>query len=303
LATTSAEFGFYPLRLDLIVGNVQIESLPNFSETTEGHESWEGVEKGWIYPGFREERSFTGIRQLPYASRVFGLPKTHCLTHGDPSGAAHLPFLVWCLSFLLGMRLTTTEAGFLDATPIKTGTLVDFICRPSDVANGLGLAEAFWQQHLSNPDQPKRLIAAINALFIAQHPQRLQFEEFIYLYTALDSCFALLKARNNPPKNLKHGERVEWMCGLFGMTTPQWAHSNGNGQSDVAVLRNDALHEALFVDEPLGFAVHGIGSGLNLMLEMRVLVCRLLIAIMGGGHATYVRSPVNTRSVHLLDLG
>jgi hypothetical protein len=53
------------------------------------------------------------------------------------------------------------------------------------------------------------------------------------------------------------------------------------------------LHEALFVNAPLGFAVHGVGSGKNLTLEMSNLVCRLLAALLGSEGAEYVTSPVN----------
>ena len=36
----------------------------------------------------------------------------------------------------------------------------------------------------------------------------------------------------------------------------------------------------------------------NLLLEMRALVCRLLIALICFGGINYVRSPVNTRQMH-----
>jgi hypothetical protein len=50
---------------------------------------------------------------------VFGLPKTHTISLGDANTApGYLEFCMWALSFFLGIRLTTTEAGFLDATAI-----------------------------------------------------------------------------------------------------------------------------------------------------------------------------------------
>ncbi len=49
------------------------------------------------------------------------------------------------------------------------------------------------------------------------------------------------------------------------------------------------------MDEPLGFAVHGGGTDENLPLEMTALVCRLLVALMGGNDFRYLKSPVNTR--------
>ena len=61
------------------------------------------------------------------------------------------------------------------------------------------------------------------------------------------------------------------MCGELGATTPAWARSAGGGGSVVSALRNDALHKALFLNEPLGFAVHGGGTGENITLEMEAL--------------------------------
>jgi len=70
----------------------------------------------------------------------------------------------------------------------------------------------------------------------------------------------------------------------------------------VAILRNATLHEALFMGEPLGFALHGVGTNQNLTSEMKVLICRFLVALLGGSQADYVRSPINTRRRFGLDL-
>jgi hypothetical protein len=295
------EFGFLPRRLDIVVGSIMVQTLPDFQMAIDGYETWDGVERGWIYAGPQEVRSSKGVHLLPYPSRVFGLRKTHSICHATADGDAHIRFLVWGLSFLHGMRLTTTGAGFLDATPIKPGTLVDFQCGPKSLNAGLLLFEGFWQTHRTDSVTAKRLVAAINALFIAQRPQHLQIEEFIFLYAALDACFALLKTIKGTKTAIGHHRRIEWMCGEFGMKTPDWAVCHGKS-SAVSELRNNALHEALFVDEPLGFAVHGIGSPLNLTLEMRVLICRLLVAIVGGERTSYVHSPVGDRMTYLLEL-
>ncbi len=85
-------------------------------------------------------------------------------------------------------------------------------------------------------------------------------------------------------------------------STPAWADYEAPGGAEVAAIRNDTLHEALFMDAPLGFAVHKEGGNQNLTLEMSALVCRLLVALIGGHDAAYVRSPVNTRAIHGLDL-
>lgn len=296
------EFGFLPRELNLDTGWIAISSRNDLQEVIKGHSSWPNVKDDWIYPGLRQQRSFSGsVRNLPYASRVFGLPKTHTITHVNADSSEHLQFLIWCLSFLLGIRLTTTEAGFLDATPIKERKLVDFLCVGGDLLAGLQLAEHFWRDNRTAPVQTKRLIAAVHALFVSQYPQSLQFERFLYLYTALDACFAVTKTQQGYASRITHEERIEWMCKRFGIEIPPWAINAGNGV-EVAALRNNTLHEALFADEPLGFALHGAGSSNDITTEMHALVCRIVIAILGGEAADYVRAPLNSRNIFALDL-
>ena len=91
------------------------------------------------------------------------------------------------------------------------------------------------------------------------------------------------------------------MCSLYGIPTPAWGKPGPSGSAEIAAIRNDALHEALFMNEPLGFALHGVGTSQNLPLEMRALICRLLVALIGGD-AAYVQSSVTTRQRHALDL-
>ncbi len=91
------------------------------------------------------------------------------------------------------------------------------------------------------------------------------------------------------------------MSNHFGIPTPAWADKSG-GRAEIAILRNDALHEALFMGEPLGFAVHGVGTNNNLTLEMEALICRLLMALLGASASDYVRTAVNTRQRYMLTL-
>src|SRR5450759_3338989 len=98
------------------------------------------------------------------------------MTHEHADGDEHLQFLVWCLSFFIGMRLTTTEAGFLDATPIQPGELTDFTPLTRQLTNALTLADQFWKQHSSNMRTTKRVSGIIHALFLSQYPQALCFE-------------------------------------------------------------------------------------------------------------------------------
>jgi len=295
----SAEFGYYPQPLDLTSGPVTIATLADLEQTVTDVTNDEMVDGEWIYCGPQLTQNFGGeVFERPYPTRVFGLPKTHRLEHISADGPDHLNFHFWALSFFAGIRLTAEEAGFLDATPIKPRKLVDFVLLGNGLSNGIMLAEAFWQRNARAPEQCQRWAAAVHALYLAHYPQALQFEKFIHLYTALDACFAIIK----PKRQIPHAARIEWMCTELGMPVPAWASLSGTGQTKVAAIRNAAIHEALFMGAPLGFALHGTGTNQNLTLEMEALVCRFLVALIGGADRSYISSKVNTRQRHGLRL-
>ena len=159
MGKTSKAFGFYPEPLRLDAGPIRIEPLPQLDEVVRGVLASDQVEDGWIYAppqGVRDLMSGQ-IRHQPYSARVFGLPQTHMIEHAGADGDEHLDFLVWALSFFVGMRLTTTEAGFLDATPLKPRHLVDFITGTQDISKGMELAERFWTNTAMNPATPNGL--------------------------------------------------------------------------------------------------------------------------------------------------
>lgn len=51
------------------------------------------------------------------------------------------------LSLFKGMRLTATTAGFVDATSIVPGKLVDFGMSSASLGKAVALADTFWQAH------------------------------------------------------------------------------------------------------------------------------------------------------------
>lgn len=302
MTTIRLSFGFYPKPLRLTSGPVTVEPLPDLDEIVAAMEGSDGTEGNWIYAPPQQVHTFGGIRTMPYPSRVFGLPKTHIMTHQAADSDDHLTFHLWALSFLTGMRLTATEAGFLDATPLQPGALVDFVLLGDSLEKGVALAEAFWTANRADPRRSQLFAAAVHALFLGQSPRNLQFESFMFLYTAFDACFALAESLFAPANRPSHAKRVVWMCNLFGMATPPWADPIATAAPEVAVIRNATFHEALFMDQPLGFALHGVGTNRNLMLEMEALICRLLVALLGKPKAEYVQSRLDTRSRIGLDL-
>lgn len=297
-------FGYYPRRLDVQAGPVTIASLANIEKSAAKIAASTNVERDWIYAPRRRVRVMGGdVTQSPYAARIFGLPKTHSIEHASPDNEDQLRFHLWALSFFTGMRLTSTEAGFVDATPIEPAKLVDFFPCGGGIASAVELAEAFWIKNRGEPARARRLGAAVHALFLAKNPRLLEFEEFQLLYTALDACYALLTSLHNPPKDPRHAKRIEWMCDTFAMPTPAWAiYHASKKKSAVSDIRNNMIHEALFEGEPLGFSLLRLQPGLNLTLEMHALICRFIVALIGAEKTDYVRSPVNTRNCFSLKL-
>ena len=129
LSEYEKKFGFYPYSLKIEEQGITISTLPDLKDKVSSVNSDGYVEKDWIYSSHQLERNFPSgrVRELPYPGRIFGLSKTHVIRHATAKSEEHIDFLVWALSFFVGMRLTTTEAGFCDATPIKPHKLVDFI--------------------------------------------------------------------------------------------------------------------------------------------------------------------------------
>lgn len=296
------EFGYFPRPLSLTSGPIIVRPLADLALSVAKVEDDEQVERDWIYAAPQFERNMSGdVRELPYSSRVFGLPKTHMIAHASSDGLDHLTFHLWALSFFTGMRLTSTEAGFVDATPIRPGKLVDIVMEGRGLIDALALVEDFWIRNRSVPKHAKLVAAAMHALFLGQNPRNLQFESFTLLYMAIDACFALaktVKINSKPPRT--HTDRIKWMCSAFGMDTP--ARADPAPGTEIAVLRNDAMHEALFNGEPLGFAIHGVRTNQNITLEMQALICRFIVALWGGENCDYVRSSVTTRQRHGLNL-
>ena len=299
---TELRFGFYPKNLDFAAGDVTISTLDALEVKIKDVTESGRVEHGWYYsPPAAVKDIMSGVmRTLPYNGRVFRMPKTHALYHATSTDPEHLSFLVWVLGFVLGIRLSETEAGFLDATPIDPGTLHDIVWLSESESRALAIADTFWRLNSSNSRIPKGVAGIIHSLFLSQMPTLLDFEKFTYLYIALDGCHFVWSAMNGQrPTIVRHSDRIANLCSAFQCTIPDWADAK---TGTVASYRNETLHEGLFFDEPLGFRIYRDSSSVsesasqrNVLLEMKYLVCRLLCGLVGFNDYGYIRSAINTR--------
>jgi hypothetical protein len=296
----SIDFGFYPKAFDKMSGPITIATLPNLDDKIKDVSSSGCVEGDWIYspPSQVGEMFSRRIKTRPYSARIFGLPKTHRLSHTNSQGPTHLPFLVFCFGFFAGMRMSETERGFLDATPFVPGKAHDIVWLNDDSQfTAVQYADRFWTAHAAKPRIEVAMRGAIHSYFISRTPTLLEFEEFIYLYTALEGCHYVHSViQGQDPTKILHNERIEKLCEAFSVSTPAWADSKN---SLVTKPRNATLHEGLFFDEPLGFQIFG-GRNRNvqdgmLLLQMAALTSRLIIALLGMETCDYVRSPIDLR--------
>lgn len=294
-------FGYWPEEIGFESQYLQVSVAENFSALTRDINASEhdDVRNGWIY--------------APHLSRIFGLHHTHSMSVkldgmpeisklGSKGIQEYVEFNLWVLSLFKGIKLTNTERGYLDATPIRINELNDFIIKNGNIPMLLDLAHSFFKANLSSR-QSLRFNAAVNAYFISQNPQLLQYEKFIYLYYAIDTCYKICSelpgfSSVKPDKPVLHKERLTILCSLYNINPPEWMLNN---ELDVVGLRNNAMHEAIYLEKPLGYAVHS-DKQINLILELRNLVCRFLVAIITNNKTSYIQSPVNTRQCMSLNL-
>lgn len=292
------EFGYFPKELNLCSGPVTVSTLPNLLDTVSQINALPNTKDGWIYAPMQITQGLSGdVRTQPCPSRIFGLPKTHLISHSSADNQEHVQFHIWAISFFLGIRLTTTEAGFVDATPCDPGKLVDFYSDNASLSNSIHLSEKFWVDNRRSQENSKLLISIINALFLSQNPLSLQYEQFILLYCGIDACYKLEKNLSRINKKVTHEKRIDWLCKRFGIPTPNWA---AGGHSSVADIRNQTVHEAIYLGQPLGFAVYGgqNNTSNDIFIELQALLCRFIVAIIGFNSRNYVKSEIDTRQIY-----
>lgn len=291
--TSEKTFGYYPNKVDLSFGSISITPLDNFDDAKISVQNDPHCLNDWIYAPSQEifELKHQKLKACPYSARVFGLPHTHRIRHERSACSEHLDFLIWAFSFFAGYRLTSSEAGFLDATPIVGRKLVDFDIRPIQFAKSIELAENYWNKKKNNRKQTKRVCAAIHTLFLAANPRLLPFESFTFAYITLDTCFKIMaEGKRDIPTS--HSDRLEWMCNKINLSPVTW---------DLHEVRNDTFHEGLYFDEPLGFSAEPSGE-MSMERRMRNLACRLLAHILGCRCEHYIQTNPESLSVRLLTL-
>ncbi len=279
MSGTGKEFGFFPEPLELNAGGFIVSTLSGLDEKVSTISETGVMQNGWLYAS--------------NGSRTFNLPKTHMIEYAGADSEEQVHFLVWSLGFFVGMRMTPSASGFLDATPVEPHKLCDFKLGAPDLAVALGGADEFWKRYQANPKISKAIMGVVHSLFLSQTPSLMDFERFSYLKTAFDAFhWAHSTIFSEDPQATPHSKRIKRLCEVYGMDVPVWA--DFERVDPTMTESSDTFHEALLFDERWGFSVNGNETSANkqywhLYEEMERLLCRLLFGVMGM--SPFVKSP------------
>lgn len=267
-------FGFWPEAKTISWSAGRIEPLQNHQEIVDRVLSSPKVQSGWYEPG----------------GGAFFLDSTHVARLNrsvfDDQGAN---FIIALVGMLHGLRLQREKWQHLKRTPVETRKLCDFLASKPEVEKTIQIATIFWQQ--AKPEVRNIAFGALHWHLFAQTYQH-DFEKFNAQYTALDACYALAqKSLDGFLKVDKHTDRTRMMCWQLGVPVPAWASPDKSKVVAVARCRNALVHEAIFADQPIGFAVSSDCH--DMMEQLNGLVARLFLRLIGVENE-YTRSECTT---------
>ena len=105
------------------------------------------------------------------------------------------------------------------------------------------------------------------------------FERFNAQYMALDACSKLAELIDfpgYPKRKIKHFEIVAELCKCTNVGKPSWGVEKDNV---LTVRRNALIHEALYNEQPIGFADSQESFDLN--LELQSFVAKIYLSLLG----------------------
>ena len=293
------DFGFLnePTDIQWNQGACHILPLAGYEQRVIGVANQLGVHSGWFYPPLVK----LGDRpDGPSKPNTFSLPVTHKLVLNCSDASEELANLLIALFGLLkGRRLQRDKWLHLYKTPLDS-KLNDFSASDASIARALDAALVFWRSHTT--DSVRRLsFGAIHWHLFAQLYEH-QFERFNAQYMALDACAKLaleMQFPGYPTKQPQHWERTSKLCDVTGVPKPIWVHQlPGQNTCALAQRRNTLIHEAMYGDQPVGFAFPTDHHYME--LELTGLVARIFLRLIGVQNA-YVATECTTRQTLKFD--
>lgn len=290
----SVRFGFLPEPTCLTWRGGNIEPLADHEAVVQSvldhPQHYAGC---WYPPQQKVRRVSRESREPPSISSTFALPPTHLLTltvaDTDPSAQ---DFFIALFGMLKGLRLQREGWQHLYKCPTQRGALCDFYASDGEITTTLNLATEFWKHHAGEGIR-KLAFGVIHWHLFAQLYEH-EFERFNAQYMALDTCWKLatqLDARF-AEKKFSHAKRVQVLGEELQIPLPEWAVVRDDSNASILSARRNALiHEALYGEQPVGFAHPDDG---HVERELTCFVARLVLRLLGVENE-YTRSSTITR--------
>ncbi len=209
--------------------------------------------------------------------------------------------LIWVFGFLVGMRLSDQDRGFLDAAAVSPGMSNDVLWCGDSLQAALSQSDAFFLKHASNRKVETAIRAVIHSYLLATNPTLLDFERFIYLYTALEAAFTAYTHVHG--KTAFNQGKLVFLCDSLKVKKPDWVAN----KAFLFDPRNETLHEGLFFGKPWGFGTFGGSQSstpeyATILHQLQNLLCRIVLALLDLRDEAYLQSAVDDRQVHGIHL-
>lgn len=302
------KFGFLTDHNDVAFDDFVISPLPDHSKVIQWAYENVYVGGGWIHPPPEptpvtktpcEQRLFA--QETILRARYFRLPATHSISTLQRSNDAfHLRFLIIAYGFLHGMHLIPEGHLYSYKTPHETGKLHSLVPYKRDCEIGMQLMNSFYCN--SNATQRKLAFSALHTFLISASFDLL-WDHFDAQYKALDCLYRLMKDKRLIRKVNSHAERPLVMADHYKITLPKWAqilpqHPGDNKKnSQLSILRNELVHEALWAQDAIGYSHPEI----NYRLEFTNFTTKLLCGTFGL-KTSYMQSAQDERPPRAWDL-
>lgn len=232
---------------------------------------------------------------LSVKRRIFG-QKPNCTMSGVLS-KEHGRFMIQCLSFLYGQKLFTLPCEYVDSVQLKRDHFGLFISN-EDIEKGLIYCNELWMKEAAEDKTEfsrllKRVFGIIHLLFMSTSKTNLQFEQFIYIYIALDASFKHFCDMGLIPHNGKgvpHKQRLKMISDIAGIN-----FSQALSEQYFYQIRNDVFHEGLYLEEPLGYKAKGGKHNLSFAQNFLIHVIFVVLGIKATGFPESVDTLNSTR--------
>lgn len=277
----SARFGFLPESTCLTWRVGSIEPLADHEalvqRVLDHPQHYAGC---WYPPQQKVRRVSRESKGPPSISSAFALPPTHLLTLTICNADSRAQdFFIALFGMLKGLRLQREGWQHLYKCPTQRGALCDFYASDGEIATTLNQAAEFWQQHTG--DEIRKLaFGAIHWHLFAQLYEH-GFERFNAQYMALDTCWKLatqLDARF-AEKGVSHAKRAQVLGQELQILLPEWTVvPDDSNASILSVWCNALIHEALYGDQPVGFAHPDDGQ---VERELTCFCCSIGVEVVG----------------------